>query len=109
MHALDSVFSAIGDPTRRAILAQLATAELPLSQLAAQHPMSLTAVSKHVKVLANAGLVNIEKRGRTQFCRANVAPMKEAIHWLTNYQTFWEQQFNSLAKYLETEKGSSHD
>lgn len=104
MPNLDSTFNALGDPTRRAIVAQLVAEELSLSDVAARHPMSLTAVSKHVKVLSKAGLVRVEKRGRTQYCRLEAAPMKDAVQWLNTYQQFWEQQFDSLAQHLATDK-----
>ncbi len=105
MQQLDYTFTALGDTTRRAILAQLADKtpekELALSQLAEPYDMSLTAVSKHVKVLARAGLVSVEKRGRTQYCRLQAEPMKQAAEWLEHYQRFWSEQFESLAQYLE--------
>jgi len=104
MQQLDATFTALGDTTRRAIVAQLADSELPLSQLAAPFDMTLTAVSKHVRVLNKAGLVEIEKRGRTQYCRLQAQPMQQAVQWLNNYQQFWEQQFNSLREHLKREE-----
>ena len=93
-----------GDATRRAIVAQLAGQEMALSRLAEPFDMSLTAVSKHVRVLANAGLVAVEKRGRTQYCRLEAAPMAEAADWLQGYQQFWSDQFSALARHLESVK-----
>ena len=106
MAQLDATFTALGDSTRRAIVAQLAQRELALSQLAAPFDMTLTAVSKHVKVLTKAGLVTVEKRGRTQYCRLRAKPMKEAVNWLNNYQKFWTDQFDSLARHLESDRGN---
>ena len=102
---LDSTFAALGDSTRRAIVTQLAEGEVALSQLAEPYAMSLTAVSKHVRVLVNAGLVEVEKRGRTQFCRLRAAPMAEAVGWLQGYQRFWSEQFSALARHLESTDG----
>lgn len=102
MQQLDITFNALGDTTRRAILAQLMEKEQALSQLAEPHNMSLTAVSKHVKVLTKAGLVSVEKRGRTHYCQLRAEPMQQAVEWLNHYQQFWTHQFESLAHYLET-------
>ncbi len=100
MQPLDATFAALGDPTRRAIVASLIEGEQPLSHLAEPFDMSLTAVSKHVRVLSEAGLVSVEKRGRVRHCKLEAAPMKEAVEWLNDYQTFWEDKFASLAGYL---------
>lgn len=100
MQQLDRTFTALSDPTRRAILSQLMHDECALSQLAEPYAMSLTAVSKHVKVLAGAGLVSIEKRGRTQYCRLEAEPMAEASEWISHYQKFWTQQFDALAQFV---------
>tara|TARA_R110002072_G_scaffold272272_3_gene432413 strand:+ start:1298 stop:1618 length:321 start_codon:yes stop_codon:yes gene_type:complete len=100
---LDRTFTALGDPTRRAIVMSLADSEQPLSEVAAPFDMSLTAVSKHVRVLSEAGLVHVEKRGRTRYCQLRAAPMREASEWLGNYRLFWGSQVRSLASYLESE------
>lgn len=99
---LDATFAALADPTRRAIVAELATGEVPLGKLAEPFPMSQTAVTKHVRVLADAGLVVVEKRGRTRHCRLQPEPMREALGWLEAYRSFWESNFESLAEHLET-------
>lgn len=101
MTTLDQTFAALGDGTRRAILARLAQGETALSDIAAPFAMSQTAVSKHVRVLADAGLVHVSKRGRTRYCRLEAAPMKQAADWLETYQTFWEDRFDALAQHLE--------
>ncbi len=105
MQQLDATFAALADPTRRAIVARLADGETSLSALAEPFDMSLTAVSKHVRVLCDAGLVAMEKRGRTRHCRLDAVPMKEASDWLAHYRSFWTARFGSLADYLATEDG----
>lgn len=104
MDRLDMTFAALSDGTRRAIVARLAEGEMPLSELADPFDMSLTAVSKHVRVLADAGLVAVEKRGRTRHCRLDAAPMKEAVDWLNDYRKFWAEQFDALARHLAAER-----
>ncbi len=101
MTQLDQTFAALGDGTRRAILARLAQGETALSEIAEPFQMSQTAVSKHVRVLSEAGLVSVSKRGRTRYCRLEAAPMKQAAEWLETYQKFWEGRFDALALYLE--------
>ena len=101
MSQLTQTFSALSDETRRAILARLATGETTLSEVAAPFGMSQTAVSKHIRVLAEAGLVSVTKRGRTRYCQLNAEPMKDAMDWLGQYQQFWSDQFNALAQHLE--------
>ncbi|KZM48542.1 metalloregulator ArsR/SmtB family transcription factor [Labrenzia sp. OB1] len=103
MPQLDSTFSALSDSTRRAIVARLADGETSLSDLAEPFDMSLTAVSKHLKVLSDAGLVEIEKRGRTRHCRLQGAPIKEAVDWLGKYEAFWVDRFDALARHLAKE------
>lgn len=103
MNDLDTIFSALGDGTRRAILARLMTGEAKLSELAEPFDMSQTAVSKHVRVLSDAGLLVVEKRGRTRHCRLNAEPMKRATDWLTEYQAFWTRQFDNLAQHFAAE------
>ena len=97
---LDATFAALSDETRRAILEQLMHGEARLSDLAEPFDMSQTAVSKHVRVLRNAGLLVVEKRGRTRHCRLNAHAMKDASDWLADYRSFWTQQFDNLAQHL---------
>lgn len=104
MQQLDNTFTALSDVTRRAIVAQLADGEKPLSTLAEPFDMSQTAVTKHVGVLSKAGLVIVEKRGRTRHCRLDAAPMKEAMDWLKFYEAFWADKFASLGKHLEAKE-----
>ena len=98
---LSEVFSALADPTRRAILARLALGETTVGDLAEPFEMSLPAVSKHLSVLEAAGLIEREKQGRLRRCHLNAAAMKDASDWISRYSEFWEARFDSLARYLE--------
>ena len=98
---LDSVFSALADPTRRAILARLATGHSSVGELAEPFEISLPAVSRHLRVLRNAGLINRHKDGRVRLCRLEAAPLQAASDWIETYRQFWESQFDSLADYLQ--------
>ena len=100
MQQLDNTFTALSDVTRRAIVARLADGGQSLSKLAEPFEVSQTAVSKHVRVLSDAGLVIVEKRGRVRHCKLDAAPMKEAIDWLKYYEAFWADKFASLSKHL---------
>ncbi|HEY2108315.1 MAG TPA: metalloregulator ArsR/SmtB family transcription factor, partial [Candidatus Acidoferrales bacterium] len=99
--ALDNTFAALSDATRRGILARLAQGEASISDLAAPYEMSLPAVSKHLRVLERAKLVERRKDGRVHRCRLAAEPMKGAAEWIARYRQFWERQFDSLAQYLE--------
>lgn len=101
MSDLDATFAALSDGTRRAILATLMEGETRLSDLAVPFDMSQTAVSKHVRVLSDAGLVVVEKRGRTRHCRLNAAAMKDAADWLSDYRSFWTAQLDGLSNYFK--------
>ena len=98
---MDAVFGALADPTRRAILARLSQGEATVSELAAPHDMSLAAVSRHVHVLADAGLMSRVREGKTIRCRLEAAPLREATGWLVGYQRFWEQKLDALGVFLE--------
>ena len=100
MTNLSATFAALSDETRRAILAQLLHGETRLSELAAPFDMTQTAVSKHVRVLSDAGLVVVEKRGRTRHCRLHPVAIKEVSDWLAAYEQFWKQQVSQLQDYL---------
>jgi len=98
---LDGIFSALSDPTRRAVLARLREApELSVTTLAEPFAMSLPAVLKHLDVLEGAGLIARRKSGRTVSCRLNAAPMQEAQHWLARYERFWSSRLDALERYL---------
>jgi DNA-binding transcriptional ArsR family regulator len=98
--ALDATFAALSDPTRRAMLARLARSDSSVTELAAPFDMSLPAVSKHLRVLQDAGLLAREKRGRVH--RLSLVPqrLQEAHAWIDRYRRFWEQQLDALADYL---------
>jgi DNA-binding transcriptional ArsR family regulator len=94
---LDSVFHALADPTRRAMLHSLAQREHTVSELAEPFRMSLAAASKHVKTLERAGLVRRTVQGRTHVCRLDPAPLAEAHGWLRFYERFWNERLDALA------------
>ncbi len=98
---LSEIFSALADPTRRAILARLSLGEITVGELAEPFEMSLPAVSKHLSVLETAGLIEREKLGRLRRCHLKAAPMKQASDWISRYSEFWEARFESLARYLD--------
>jgi DNA-binding transcriptional ArsR family regulator len=97
---LDAVFGALSDPTRRAILAKLAKGESTVTELAAPFDMTLPAVSKHLRVLESAGLLEREVDGRVHRCRLHPQPLADAATWLEHYREFWEGQFDALTDYL---------
>ncbi len=106
---LDAVFGALADPTRRAILAQLSQGDASVNELAQPFAMSQPAVSKHLKVLENAGLVEraIDKQRRP--ARLKAAPMKEAVAWLEDFKQFWTGSFDQLDDLLTTLKQERKD
>jgi DNA-binding transcriptional ArsR family regulator len=97
---LDATFSALADPTRRAILARLASGETSVSELAEPFEMSMPAVSKHLKVLQRAGLIERGREAQWRPCRLAPAPLKDASDWLEHYRRFWEEAFDRLDDYL---------
>jgi DNA-binding transcriptional ArsR family regulator len=98
--ALDAVFHALADPTRRAMLHRLAAEPLSVGELAAPHAMSLAAASKHVKALERAGLVRRQVKGRTHLCRLEAGPLRDADAWLAFYRRFWTEQLDQLGALL---------
>ena len=97
---LSTVFSALADPTRRAILARLIEGETSVTELAAPFDMSLPAVSKHVKVLERAGLIERAREAQWRMCRLDPAPLKEVAAWMEPYRKFWDESFTRLDAYL---------
>jgi len=97
---LSITFSALADPTRRAILARLASGETSVTELAEPFEMSLPAISKHLKVLERAGLIARGRTAQWRPCRLEAGPLKEAADWLEHYRRFWEESFDRLEKYL---------
>lgn len=111
---LDAIFAALADPTRRAILSRLASGEASVNEIAAPFEMSQPAVSKHLKVLEHAGLIqrDIDKQRRP--ARLKAAPMQAAVTWLEAFRQFWPQRFDQLDNLLEDLKksdvrGTEHD
>src|SRR6186713_595761 len=93
---LNNTFSALADPTRRAILARLAHGEATVNELAAPFPISVQAVSKHLKVLERAGLITRGRTAQLRPSRLQGAPLKEAADWLEDYRAFWQERFDRL-------------
>src|SRR6478752_1239080 len=93
---LDATFAALADPTRRAILARLATGEATVMELAKPFSMSQPAISKHLKVLEHAGLISRGRDAQRRPCRLEVQPLAAANSWLENYRRFWEGSFQRL-------------
>ena len=99
---LSTAFAALADPTRRAILARLTLGEASVTELAEPFDMSLPAISKHLKVLEQAGMIAQSREKQWRPRRLEHAPLKEAADWLENYRRFWEQSFDRLDAYLRT-------
>ncbi len=97
---VSTVFGALADPTRRAILARLADGEATVNELAAPFPMSLQAVSKHLKVLENAGLISRTRDAQWRRCRLEPAPLRDIAHWVDEYRRFWDERYDALDTYL---------
>ena len=106
---LDSVFSALADPTRRAILARLMLGQATVSEVAQPFDVSLPAISKHLSVLEEAGLLIREKDGRIRRCRLVAEPMRDAAQWITRYRTFWEGQLDALGEFLSESINKEED
>ena len=102
---LTRTFSALADPTRRAILARLASGEASVSELAAPFAMSLPAISKHLNVLEQAGLITRTRAAQWRPCRLEARPLKNAADWLEHYRIFWEQSLDRLEDYLKQLQG----
>ena len=98
---LNRTFAALADPTRRQILAHLARGHRRVTDLARPHNMSLPAVSKHLRVLENAGLLRRRRFGRVHEMRLNAEPLKKAAQWVEEYRKFWEGSLDRLAAYLD--------
>lgn len=104
---LDDLFHALASPTRRAIVSMLAVRPYNISELVPQFDMSLAAVSKHVKSLERAGLIEREIMGRNHVCRLNPEALSEAYRWLGAYERFWQERLDALERLLADEKGGS--
>lgn len=106
---LTTVFSALSDPTRRAILTRLSSGEHSVSELAEPFDMSLPAISKHLRILQKSGLIQRRKDGRIHYLSLVADPMQTASDWLQNYQQFWESSFDALAQLVESVDEESSD
>jgi len=101
---LSATFQAIADPTRRTILARLAQGEATVQELAEPLPISQPAVSKHLKVLERAGLIERRREAQRRWCRLQARPLREVAAWATEYQRYWNESFERLDELLNKEK-----
>ena len=99
---LSAIFGALADPTRRAILAQLAKGDLSVAQLAAPFPVSQPAISRHLKVLEGAGLISRSRRATARLSHLEAEPLRDATAWLARYRAFWEERYVRLDALLAT-------
>ena len=109
---LDLAFQALADPTRRAILARLALGEASVSDLAQPFEISLPAVSRHLKVLEQAGLVSRTREAQWRPCQLNAGPLKDAASWIEHYRRFWDGSFERMDAYLaelQAKEAKDHD
>lgn len=106
---LDRTFAALADPTRRAILARLASGDASVTELAAPFDMSLPAVSKHLKVLERAGLISRGRERQWRPARLDAGPIEEVAEWADRYRRFWDERYDRLDEYLEELKGRGKD
>src|SRR6266404_7108526 len=98
---LNITFAALADPTRRAILARLASGEASVTDLAEPFEMTLPAISKHLKVLERAGLIERGRTAQWRPCRLRAAPLRKVANWVEHYRRFWEERFDRLDDYLK--------
>lgn len=99
--SLSTTFAALADPTRRAILARLASGEMSVTELAKPFNMTLPAVTKHLKVLQRAGLIAQGRQAQWRPCRLEATPLKSACDWIEQYRRFWEESLDRLDDYLQ--------
>ncbi len=98
---LSAIFAALADPTRRGILARLATGEASVTEIAEPFDISLPAVSRHLKVLADAGLIERSREAQWRPCKLKADPLKDVADWVEHYRRFWEEGFERLDAYLK--------
>ncbi len=98
---LDAIFAALAHPIRRAILEQISGGDATVGELAEPHRVSLPAISRHLRVLEGAGLIEIEPEGRVHRIQIDAAPLSAAFGWLTRYRVLWEDRFDRLAEFVE--------
>jgi DNA-binding transcriptional ArsR family regulator len=106
---LSATFAALADPTRRAILARLASGEKSVNELAEPFEMSLPAVSKHLKVLESAGLITRSREAQWRPCRLEAGPLEDVSNWVERYRKFWEESFDRLDAYLREIQAKEKD
>jgi DNA-binding transcriptional ArsR family regulator len=106
---LSSVFFALADPTRRGVLARLATGDATVKELAEPYAMSVAAVSKHLKVLETAGLISQGKQSQWRPRHLEAAPLQEVFEWLEDYRRFWDRSLDNLAEHLRSLQAQSPD
>ena len=101
---LDGIFGALSDPIRRAMLIRLAEGECSVTALGEPFPVSPPAISKHLRVLQQSGLIDRHKSGRVHYCRLREGALRSADDWIRRQSAFWEQQFDALAVYLDRDQ-----
>lgn len=106
---LDEVFAALSDATRRAVLVRLGEGPATIGQLAEPHGITLTGMTKHVRVLEDAGLVVTAKVGRARECRLGTERLDDAMSWITAYQRLWERRLDGLELFLTLRRGTRDD
>ena len=105
------VFQAIADPTRRDIISLVARQSLNLNTVAENFKISRPAISKHIKILTECGLIEIKRQGRERFCEAKLESLNQVAAWVEQYKQFWQERFDNLNEYLKdikNEKNKSH-
>jgi DNA-binding transcriptional ArsR family regulator len=102
--SLDGVFNALCDPTRRAILSRLTDTDARVTDIAAEFPISLNSISKHIRMLERAGLVKRSIAGREHLLSLNAAPLAEAAMWIEHYRRFWDGRLAALEEYVLTKQ-----
>ncbi len=102
------VFQAIADPTRRAIINMIAHQPLNLNTVAEQFDVSRPAISKHIKILTQCGLITIEQRGRERYCEAKLQQLNEVSQWIEQYRVFWTKKLDALENFLALEEQVSN-
>jgi DNA-binding transcriptional ArsR family regulator len=106
---LSTIFAALADPTRRAILARLAQGEASVKELAEPFAISAPAVTKHLKVLQRAGLITQGRQAQWRPCRLEAAPLKAVADWAEEFRGFWDERYDRLDAYLEQMKAQEND
>jgi DNA-binding transcriptional ArsR family regulator len=99
--ASDDIFRAIADPIRRGILDRLIAHERPVGELAAEFSVTLSAISQHLRVLRQSGLVRERRQGRSRLYQINAAPLREVADWIAHYEGFWHARLDALERYLD--------